>query len=107
MGKQSPLVTIYAKLKSRRNEDEKNKILPEDELIYYADITDYKDTILKNWRIFESKFKKIKLSKEKFEHGMNELNKIRRKVMHLRDIRPSEAKTLHLYIIPELEKIFA
>jgi len=106
VGSQSPFKTIYDKLESRRNEDLKNKILPEDELIYYADITDYKDIILKNWRIFASKLNRINLSKEKFEHGMNELNKIRRKVMHLRDIRPHEAKTLQLYIIPELEKIF-
>ena len=106
MGNQSPFRTIYEKLESRRKEDLKNKILPEDELIYYADITDYKDIILKNWRIFENKFGKIHLSKEKFEHGMNELNKIRRKVMHLRDIRPYEAKTLRLYIIPAMERIF-
>ncbi len=75
-------------------------------MIYYADITDYKDIIFKNWKIFANKFNRINLSKEKIEHGMNELNKIRRKVMHLRDIRPHEAKTLRLYIIPELEKIF-
>jgi len=106
MGNQSPFKTIHDKLESRRNEDLKNKILPEDELIYYADITDYKDIILKNWRIFVSKFNRINLSKEKFEHGMNELNKIRRKVMHLRDIRPHEAKTLRLFMIPKLEKIF-
>lgn len=106
MGNQSPFKTIYDKLESRRNEDLKNKILPEDELIYYADITDYKDVILKNWRIFANKFSRMHLSKEKFEHGMNELNKLRRKVMHLRDIRPHEAKTLRLYIIPQLEKIF-
>lgn len=106
MGNQSPFKTIYDKLESRRNEDLKNKILPEDELIYYADISDYKEIILKNWRIFANKFNRINLDKEKFEHGMNELNKIRRKVMHLRDIRPYEAKTLRLFIIPELEKIF-
>lgn len=105
-GNQSLSKTIYDKLESRRNEDIKNKILPEDELIYYADITDYKDIILKNWEIFAGKFKRMNLSKEKFEHGMIELNKIRRKVMHLRDIRPYEAKTLRLYIIPQLEKIF-
>jgi len=103
---QSPFKTLYDKLESRRNEDLKNKILPEDELIYYADITDYKDIILKNWKVFESRFRRIELGKEKFEHGMNELNRIRRKVMHLRDIRPSEAKTLRLYIIPDLERIF-
>jgi hypothetical protein len=103
---QSPFNTLYDKLEARRNEDLKNKILPEDELIYYADITDYKDIILKNWKVFESRFRRTELSKEKFEHGMNELNKIRRKVMHLRDITPSEAKTLRLYIIPCLEKIF-
>jgi len=106
IGDRSPFRTIYDKLESRRNEDLKNKILPEDELIYYADITDYKDIVLKNWKIFVNKFGRIHSSKEKFEHGMNELNKIRRKVMHLRDIRPFEAKTLRLYIIPELEKIF-
>lgn len=106
LGNQSPFKTIYDKLESRRNEDIKNKILPEDELIYYADITDYKEIILNNWRIFANRFSRIHLTKEKFEHGMNELNKLRRKVMHLRDIRPYEAKTLKLYIIPELEKIF-
>jgi len=106
MGNQSPYRTIYDKLESRRNEDLKNKILPEDDLIYYADVTDYKEIILRNWGIFENKFGRIRLSKEKFEHGMNELNKIRRKVMHLRGIRPYEARTLRLYIIPELEKIF-
>jgi len=106
MGDQSPFKTIYDKLESRRNEDLKNKILPEEELIYYADISDYKDIVLRNWRTFANKFYRINLSKEKFEHGMVELNKTRRKVMHLRDIRPHEAKTLRLYIIPELEKIF-
>jgi len=105
-GNYSPFKTIFDKLESRRNEDLRNKILPEDELIYYADITDYKDIILKNWKIFANKFGRIRLSKEKFEHGMNELNKIRRKVMHLRDIRPHEAKTLRLYIILELERMF-
>jgi hypothetical protein len=70
------------------------------------DITDYRDIILKNWELFEGRFKEIGLGKEKFEHGMTELNRIRRKVMHLRDIRSSEAKTLRLYIIPELEEIF-
>jgi hypothetical protein len=104
-GNQSPL-TLYDKLEGRKDEDLKNKILPEDELIYYADITDYRDIILKNWELFEGSFRKIGLGKEKFEHGMTELNRIRRKVMHLRDIRSSEAKTLRLYIIPELEKIF-
>lgn len=103
---QPPFKTLYDKLESRKDEDLKNKILPEDELIYYADITDYKDIILKNWELFESRFRGIGLGKEKFEHGMTELNRIRRKVMHLRDIRSSEAKTLRLYIIPELEKIF-
>jgi len=102
---QSPLKTLYDKLESRKNEDLRNKILPEDELIYYADVTDYKEIILRNWGIFENRFREIELNKEKFEHGMNELNKIRRKVMHLRDIRQFEAKTLCLYIIPELEKI--
>ena len=105
-GNQSPFKTIYDKLESRRNDDLKNKILPEDELISYADITDYKNIILKNWGIFESKLKRAKVNKEKFEHGMNEINKIRRKVMHLRDVRPFEEKTLRLFIIPELEKIF-
>jgi hypothetical protein len=103
---QSPFKTLHDKLESRKGEDLKNKILPEDELIYYADITDYKDIILKNWELFEGRFRGIGLGKEKFEHGMTELNRIRRKVMHLRDIRSSEAKTLRLYIIPELEKIF-
>lgn len=106
IGDELPHKTIYDKLESRRNEDLRNKILPETELIYYADITDYKDIILKNWNLFETRFKRIGLSKEKFEHGMTELNKVRRKVMHLRDIRPPEAKTLLLFIIPELEKIF-
>ena len=105
IGKQMPFETIYDKLEFRRNEDLKNRILPEDELIYYADIIDYMNIILKNWKIFENKFSKINLGKEKFEHGMNELNKIRKKVMHLRDIRPHEAKTIRLFIIPELEKI--
>jgi len=103
---QSPFKTIYDKLESRRNEDLKNKILPEEDLIHYADISDYKDIVLRNWRTFANKFDRINLSKEKFEHGMVELNKTRRKVMHLRDVRPHEAKTLRLYIIPELEKIF-
>jgi len=106
LGGKSPFNSIFDKLESRREEDRKNKILPEDELIYYADITDYKDIILRNWQHLENKFKRIGLNKEKFEHGMNELNKIRRKVMHLRDIRPYEEKTLRLYIIPELERIF-
>lgn len=100
------LETLYDKLESRRNDDLRNKILPEDELIYYADVTDYKDIVLKNWKVFESRFRRIELDKEKFEHGMNELNKTRRKVMHLRDISLFEAKTLRLYIIPCLEKIF-
>ena len=107
IGDELPCKTIYDKLESRRNEDLRNKILPETELIYYADITDYKDVILKNWNLFETRFKRIDLSREKFEHGMNELNKVRRKVMHLRDIRPHEAKTLLLFIIPELEKYFS
>lgn len=93
-------------MESRRLDDVKNKLWAESELIYYADIVDYKEIIFNNWNLFESKLKRAELSKEKFEHGMNELNKIRRKVMHLRDIRPHEAKTLRLYIIPELEKIF-
>jgi hypothetical protein len=103
---QSTLETLYDKLESRRNDDLRNKILPEDELIYYADVTDYKDIVLKNWKVFESRFRRIELDKEKFEHGMNELNKTRRKVMHLRDISLFEAKTMRLYIIPCLEKIF-
>jgi hypothetical protein len=106
LGDQMPFKTIYDKLVFRENEDLKNKILPEDELIYYADIIDYMNIILKDWKIFENKFNKINLDREKFEHGMNELNKIRKKVMHLRDIRLHEAKTIRLYIIPELEKIF-
>lgn len=107
VGSPSKLETLYDKLEFRRNEDKKNKIYPEDELINYADVTDYKDIVLNNWKkIFAKKLGKIHLTKEKFEHGMNELNKIRRKVMHLRGIRPYEAKTLKLYIIPELEKIF-
>ena len=102
----SPVKNLYDKLQFRKNQDERNKIWPEDELIYYADITDYKEIILRNWKIFEGRFKQIDLTKEKFEHGMNELNKIRRKVMHLRDITPSEANTTRLYIIPILEEVF-
>lgn len=105
-GENSPFQTILDKLESRREEDRKNKILPEDELIYYADITDYREIVLRHWQHLEKKFKRVGLNKEKFEHGMNELNKIRRKVMHLRDIRPYEEKTLRLYILPELERIF-
>ncbi len=70
------------------------------------DILDYKDIILRYWNLFENRFTRLNLSKEKFEHGMNELNKMRRKVMHLREIRPFEVKTLRLFIIPDLEKIF-
>jgi hypothetical protein len=103
----STMKTLYDKLQYRRNEDVRNKIWPEDELIYYADISDYKDIILRNWRIFERRFKQINLTKEKFEHGMNELNKVRRKVMHLRDIAPFEANTIRLYIIPSLEEVFS
>ena len=83
IGDQTPYRNLYEKLEGRRDEDLKNRILSEDELIYYADITDYKDIVMKNWNVFESKFNKIELNKEKFEHGMNELNKTRRKVMFL------------------------
>ncbi len=104
---ESAFKTMYDKLESRKADDVRNKILPEAELIYYADIVDYKDIILKNWTLFENRFNRIDIDKEKFEHGMNELNKIRRKVMHIRDVRPFESKTLRLYITPELEKIFS
>jgi hypothetical protein len=106
MGNQPTLSTLYDKLESRRKDDREKGISPENELIYYADITDYKDIVLKNWRVFESRFGRVEISKEKFEHGMNELNRIRRKVMHLRVIADFEAETLRLYIIPDLEKIF-
>jgi hypothetical protein len=106
IGDQTPYRNLYEKLEERRNEDLENKMLPEEELIYYADITDYKDIVMKNWNVFENRFNKIELNKEKFEHGMNELNKTRRRVMHLRDISSFESKTLRLYIIPSLEKIF-
>jgi hypothetical protein len=106
MGNRSPFKTIYDKLEFRKSEDQKDGIMPETELINYADITDYKEIVLRNWATFANKFNRMKLDKEKFVHGMNELNRMRRKVMHLRVILPNEAKTLRLFIIPELEKTF-
>lgn len=103
---QFPYKTLYEKLELRKNEDIKDGKLPENELIFYADISDYANVFLKNWEIFETKLNKINLSKEKFLHGMDQLNNIRKKVMHLRQIMPNEDKTIKLYILPELERIF-
>ena len=98
--------SLHKKLKMREKKEKEEGILPESELIYYANILDYKNIILSNWEIFESKFIRENINKEKFKHGMDELNKIRNKVMHLRQIRENEEKTISFYIIPELEKVF-
>jgi len=96
---------LYEKLKLREQKEKEEGILPETELIYYANILDYKKIILCNWEIFVGKFSRENIDIEKFEHGMDEINKIRNKVMHLRQIRENEVKTISLYIIPELEKV--
>ena len=66
VGSPSKLETLYDKLEFRKIEDKKNKILPEDELINYADVTDYKDIIIHNWnKIFAKKLGKIPPNKGK------------------------------------------
>jgi len=106
VGEELPYQTIYDKLQFRKNEDLKDRAAPEDELIYYADIIDYKNIIFKRWEIFGNKLLKRDISKEILEHGFNEINRIRKKIMHLRSITQREADTLRLFILPRLERIF-
>ena len=80
--------------------------MPEEELLFYADITHYKDIILKFWKpYFKKDFDNAGMSKEKFEHEMIEINKIRRKVMHLRELTDDNLKTLRLCFIPDINNI--
>ena len=96
-------ISLFDILKGRESEDTKNRILPEEELLFYADITHYKDIILKFWKpYFKKDFDNAGMSKEKFEHEMIEINKIRRKVMHLRELTDDNVKTLRLCFIPDI-----
>ena len=99
-------IPLLGELKRRENEDKKNRILPEEELLFYADITHYKDIILKFWEpYFKKDFDNAGMSKEKFEHEMIEINKIRRKIMHLRELTDDGLKTLYLCFIPDINKV--
>jgi len=99
-------ISLLDVLKRRENEDKNNKILPEKELLFYADITHYKDIILKFWEpYFKKDFDNAGMSKEKFEHEMIEINKMRRKVMHLRELTDDNLKTLRLCFIPDITNI--
>ena len=98
--------SLLDELRRREDEDKKNRILPEKELLFYADITHYKDIILKFWEpYFKKDFDNAGMSKEKFEHEMIEINKIRRKVMHLRELTDDSLKTLNLCFMPDITNI--
>lgn len=99
-------ISLLGILKRRESEDKKNRILPEEELLFYADITHYKDIILTFWEpYFKKDFDNAGMSKEKFEHEMIEINKTRRKVMHLRELTDDNLKTLRLCFIPDITNI--
>ena len=99
-------ISLLGILKRRESEDKKNRILPEEELLFYADITHYKDIILTFWEpYFKTDFDNAGMSKEKFEHEMIEINKTRRKVMHLRELTDDNLKTLRLCFIPDITNI--
>lgn len=99
-------ISLLRMLKRRESEDKKNRILPEEELLFYADITHYKDIILTFWEpYFKKDFDNAGMSKEKFEHEMIEINKTRRKVMHLRELTEDNLKTLRLCFIPDITNI--
>ena len=99
-------ISLLGVLRRREIEDKKNRILPEEELLFYADITHYKDIILKFWEpYFKKDFDNAGMSKEKFEHEMIEINKTRRKVMHLRELTDDNLKTLRLCFIPDITNI--
>jgi len=95
------------KLESRKNQDIENGMMPEEELVYYADILDYRDIIFENWDTFSDKLLKKGVDLDSLNHGLSEINRIRRKVMHLREIRKGESDTLKFFILPKLEKIFS
>jgi len=94
--------SLVSKLKEREKEDTDSGMIPEKELIYYADILDYKEIITDNWEIFNLRFSEAGITKEQLEKGLIEINRIRRKVMHLRDIKNKEADILKLFVIPKL-----
>jgi hypothetical protein len=97
--------SLLGKLRFRKNKDEEKGFMPESELIYYADIDDYKRIIVHYWKHFEPKFNEIGMERKKFEFSISEFTKLRNKVMHLRNIRTSEDKNFRFYILPELEKV--
>lgn len=99
-------INLFQKLETRKNQDIENGMLPEEELIYYADILDYKTIILDNWQFFAEKLIKEGITFNVLDHGLNEINRVRRKVMHLREIKKGESNTLKFFILPQLEKIF-
>lgn len=99
-------MSLYDLLESRKQEDVNNRILPEQELLFYADIIHYKEIILKFWDThFKKDFSKHNITKEKIEHALNEINKVRRQTMHLRELKQDILKTIYLFIIPEFNKI--
>ncbi len=99
-------IELFDKLESRKNQDIENGMIPEEEIIYYADILDYKEIIIKNWSIFSDRMLDKRITLDILKHGLNEVNRMRRKVMHLREIRKGESDTLKFFILPKLEKIF-
>jgi len=99
-------IDLLEKLKLRENQDIESGMIPEKELIYYADILDYKEIILSNWHLFSDKLSKKGVTEEILDYGLKEINRIRRKVMHLREIRKGERENLRFFILPRIEKIF-
>ena len=74
---------IRKRWSKKKQEEEKEGLEPEKDLVNYADFGHYKEIITSNWEIFEPCFKE----QEKLKVRLDDLNRLgRRPVMHIRSI---------------------
>ena len=98
---------IFEKVESRKNQESDSGFKPDKEFLDYLDLLDYKELVLKNWEVFSIIFTRKEVSKELFDYGLEEINRIRRKLMHLREIRKNEHMLIKHFVIPPFERLFS
>ncbi|RLE63355.1 MAG: hypothetical protein DRJ38_07805, partial [Thermoprotei archaeon] len=80
----------------RRERDIKEGWEPEDDLLNYADFSDYERIIIHHWDIFKVYFRE---NQEKVKTYLKDINSLgRRRVMHVRTITPDYANMVRQQI---------